>query len=224
MSEADVRAVYEFCRQLAPLMRKGMDILAGEILSYSKTRDAKSLKTTLFNFYDDLGMHVPRYQQIDADTDWAIVESCADKSETRFPRSVARHVLQLPTIVRDGIRLTAEKISEPEFDSLVDWLYGLAVQGRFTDIVRDDLFAEEGRVLLAMKAMGTAPKGKPGRKPDISKRGHAERANALRSEVPQPEWKDCAKIVNSEFKLIGADQYDGESLRLFCKDKNRKRG
>ena len=155
MSTKDVETVYDFCRKLAPLLRQGMDILTGQILDYQKTGDVASLKPVLFNFYDDLGISVPRYQQIEAATDWRIIECAADRDETGFKCSVARRVLRFPTDVRELIRFAIESIGESDFDAQLLLLYAVAIQGRFDDIVRDDLFAEEGRTLLAMKKLGT---------------------------------------------------------------------
>lgn len=102
--------------------------------------------------------------------------------------------------------------------------------------LRRGVFAEEEvcRRFFDPDGSVAAPKGKPGRKEDEVKTGHALKANELRSKIPQPTWAEVARAINREFTLIGADRYDDFNLkpensireiwRLRHGDKSQKKG
>lgn len=80
-------------------------------------------------------------------------------------------------------------------------------------IGRGLLQSPQQSVTIPVSAKNAAPKGTSGRKPDETKQRHANRADELRSQTPQPTWKDVAAAVNAEFELDDESKYKGETIR-----------
>lgn len=151
MTEDDVRALYKHCRALATAMANGMTWLLHDIGEYHEQKhDQKTLKSTLLKIHGMLGWHVEKHEQLKAATDWAIVESVAERSATNPRSSVAYEVLEFPGRIWFCIRATLEA-SDEEFGDGVHNLAIFAERGRYGEITERDLLAEEGRVLQRMR-------------------------------------------------------------------------
>lgn len=95
----------------------------------------------------------------------------------------------------------------------------LGEEWRFNDIPLDRFSRCQHEELLAWRTLPQkddppprAPTGRRGRQADPMNKRRAERANELRSQVPQVPWKDVARKINEDPELQADKAYSRKSI------------